>query len=59
MVTALLARLLAGFLFGVAPYDPLALVAAATGFALIALLACWLPAYRATQVDPMQALRYE
>jgi len=59
IVTVLLGRLLATFLFGVEPSDPLALAAAAFGFAMIALIACWLPAYRATRVDPMEALRYE
>ena len=59
MVTALLGRLLSTFLFGVEPYDPLSLMVAAVGFALVGLFACWLPAYRATQVDPIQALRYE
>jgi putative ABC transport system permease protein len=57
--TVLLGRLLATFLFGVKPSDPLALAVAALGFAAVALLACWLPAYRSTRVDPMEALRYE
>jgi putative ABC transport system permease protein len=59
IVTVLLGRLLATFLFGVEPSDPLALVLAAFGFAVVALFACWLPAYRATRVDPIDALRYE
>ena len=59
IVTVLLGRILATFLFGVEPSDPLALAVAAFGFAAVALLACWLPAYRATRVDPMEALRYE
>ena len=59
IVTAVLSRLLVTFLFGVTPNDPLALAAAAMGFATVAVIACWLPAYRATRVDPIEALRYE
>jgi predicted permease len=59
IVTAFLGRLLATFLFGVTPTDPLALAAAALGFTTVALIACWLPAHRAIKVDPIEALRCE
>ena len=52
-------RLLAAFLFGVAPTDPATFIAVAFLCVAIALLACWLPARRATRVDPMETLRYE
>jgi len=54
-----LARLLRTLLFGVHPADPVTLLAVSTGLALVAALACYLPARRATKVDPMMALRYE
>jgi ABC-type antimicrobial peptide transport system permease subunit len=57
--TALLGRFLATYLFGVRPSDPVALVAAVLGFTVVALMASWLPAYRATKVDPIDALRNE
>jgi predicted permease len=52
-------RLVASFLYGVKPYDPLCLGTAASAVTLIALLACYLPARRATRVDPMEVLRHE
>jgi putative ABC transport system permease protein len=52
-------RLISAILFGVKPSDPLTYVAVALGLAAVGCLACYLPARRATKVDPMVALRYE
>ena len=54
-----LATLLVGLLSGVKPIDPLTFTFIPLLLALVALLACWLPARRATKVDPMIALRCE
>lgn len=53
------ARLIANQLVGIRPFDPLTLVLISLILASAAGLACWVPARRATKVDPMVALRYE
>jgi putative ABC transport system permease protein len=57
--TLLLGRILNSLLFEVSSIDPLTYLAGALVIALVSLLACWLPARRATRVDPIVALRYE
>jgi putative ABC transport system permease protein len=54
-----LTRYLSGMLFDLTPLDPATYAAVAIAFALVALLASYLPARRATKVDPVVALRYE
>jgi len=52
-------RLMESLLFGVAPNNPWTLTFVSLGLIAVALLACYIPARRATRVDPLEALRYE
>jgi len=52
-------RVVTDFLVGVSATDPLTFVAVTTLLALIAVAACYIPARRAMNLDPMAALRYE
>jgi len=52
-------RYLASLLYGVRPFDPLTFLAVALLLGLVVLAACYIPARRASRVDPLVALRYE
>jgi len=59
MLALILNRLMTSILFGLGPADPLAIGAAAALMIAVAILAGWIPARRATRIDPTVALRYE
>ena len=59
IVAILLSRTLATFLFGVESTDPTTLLSVGILFAVVALLACWVPTQRAAQIYPLEALRSE
>jgi putative ABC transport system permease protein len=54
-----LTHLLADFLFGVKPLDPVSFIATPLVLSVVALFSIWMPAIRATRIDPMAALRIE
>lgn len=53
-----LTRLIRGLLWGITPTDPLTFALVLLGFLLTGLLACFIPAHRATRIDPVEALRH-
>jgi predicted permease len=58
-ISLALSRFMSGLLFGISPTNAVTFVAAAAGLIVVALAACYIPARRATRVDPLVALRYE
>jgi ABC-type antimicrobial peptide transport system permease subunit len=58
-VAVFVARIISGLLFGVSPGDPITFLSSAALLASMALIAIAVPAYRASRVDPNEALRHE
>jgi len=59
LASLMIARLMTGLLFGISPADPVIFMAVVLFLAAVALIATWIPARSAADVDPLVALRYE
>ncbi|MGH9595125.1 MAG: hypothetical protein ACRD5L_18680, partial [Bryobacteraceae bacterium] len=59
LASLLLTQFLEGMLYGVKRSDPVTFVAVSALLLLVAVIACWIPARRATKVDPVVTLRFE
>jgi putative ABC transport system permease protein len=59
LVAAAAGRFIQGLLFGVKPIDTVTYAAVASGLAVVSLVASWLPARRASRIDPVAALKHE
>jgi putative ABC transport system permease protein len=59
IIVAASSKLIASMLYGVKPNDPAMMFAAVTALAVVCAIAAWLPARRASRLDPMAALREE
>jgi ABC-type antimicrobial peptide transport system permease subunit len=59
LLAAAISGLLEHFLFGLVPLDPITFGGAGVLYAVIGLLACYMPVRNATQIDTMQMLKYE
>ena len=59
VVAALISQVIAGFLFGIPPVDPVTFTGTVVLFVAIGLVGCYMPLRRAIRIDPAKALRYE